>query len=437
MLTGILIIIFMLVIMALMVTRKMPTTIALLVLAIGMCFIAGIPMVGKDVDGNSIGFFDTVIVSGSTGLASNFVIAIFAGWLGCMMDVTGIMRAMIKKGAELGGDRVIVVHVILYAVATVMMSVVTGLGGAIMIGTIVIPILIAVGVDKMTAAVSFLFAKGVGITFALSNVNTYATMTGMDFDSTYRYSLIISAIAFIVGLIYIIIQDRKVGKKFAFAAPVEEDMTSGIPEVKGVLGALSMLTPFIPPVLVGWLKLPIIPALIIGVLWATLTTCTKTGWGRTMNILTKTFTEGFEKTAPAGCLMIVIGILLKAVKTTQVSAALEPFMSMIAPGSLITFVLFFIVLAPLCLYRGPLNLWGMGAGICALFVGLGLLTPAQAMVGFVGVTVMQSICCPTNTHNVWVAGYTGQEVTAITMKQMPYVWPAVALMIIIGTILYV
>jgi hypothetical protein len=147
--------------------------------------------------------------------------------------------------------------------------------------------------------------------------------------------------------------------------------------------------------------------------------------------------EGFEKTAPAGTLMIVIGILLKAIKTPQVTTALEPFMSVIAPGSTVMFIVFFVVLAPLCLYRGPFNLWGLGAGICALFVSLSLLTPAQAMVGFVGVTVMQSICCPTNTHNVWVAGYTGQEVTAITMKQMPYVWPAVAVMIILGTILYV
>ncbi len=437
MLTGILILAFMLLIMVLMITRKMPTVIALLVLAIGMCLIAGLPIVGKNAEGAEIGFFDTVIVSGATNLAANFVIAIFAGWLGCLMDVTGIMRTMIKKGAEFGGDRVIVVHIALYAIATLMMSVVTGLGGAIMIGTIVIPILIAVGVDKMTAAVSFLFAKGVGITFALSNVNTYATMTSMDFDSVYAYSWIISGIAFAVGLAYIVINDRKNGKKFAFSAPVEEAQLEAAPEVKGLLGGLSMLTPIIPPVLVAGFKVAVIPALLIGIAWGTLMTCWKPGWSRTMNTLSKTFIEGFEKTAPAGCLMIVIGMLLKAVKTAQIATALEPFMSAVAPGSTIAFVLFFVVLAPLCLYRGPLNLWGLGAGICALFVGLSLLTPAQAMVGFVGVTVMQSICCPTNTHNVWVAGYTGQEVTGITMKQMPFVWPAVAAMIIIGTVLYV
>lgn len=436
MIKGIIILAFMLLIMVLMVTRKMPTVIALLILTIGICVIAGIPFIAVDADGKAIGWFDTVIVTGSTKLASNFIIAIFAGWLGCLMDVTGIMRTMIKKGAELGGDKILVVHIILYAVATVLMSVVTGLGGAIMIGTIVIPILISVGVDKMTAAVSFLFAKGVGITFALSNVNTYATMTGMDFDTVYQYSWIITGIAFAAGLLYIIINDRKNGKKFAFSASTEVNIDA-VPEVNGILGALSMLTPFIPPVLVALFKFPIIPAILIGVLWAVLTTCWKNGWNRTMATLVKTFTEGFEKTAPAGCLMIVIGMLLIAVNTKAVSVALEPFLSAISPSSTVAFILFFVILAPLCLYRGPLNLWGLGAGVCALFVGLSLLTPAQAMVGFVGVTVMQSICCPTNTHNAWVAGYTEQEVTGITVKQLPYVWPAVAIMIIVGTILYI
>lgn len=52
-----------------------------------------------------------------------------------------------------------------------------------------------------------------------------------------------------------------------------------------------------------------------------------------MNMLSKTFMEGFEKIAPAGCLMIVIGILLKAIKTPWVTTALEPFMPAILPTS--------------------------------------------------------------------------------------------------------
>ena len=54
MLQGILIIVFMIAIMALMVTRKMPTVIALFVLTVGICLIGGVPMIGVDADGNQI-----------------------------------------------------------------------------------------------------------------------------------------------------------------------------------------------------------------------------------------------------------------------------------------------------------------------------------------------------------------------------------------------
>lgn len=88
MVQGILIIVFMIAIMALMVTRKMPTVVALIVLAIGICLIGGVPAIGVNADGQKIGFLDTVIVSGATKLATNIFIAVFAGWLGSVMEVT-------------------------------------------------------------------------------------------------------------------------------------------------------------------------------------------------------------------------------------------------------------------------------------------------------------------------------------------------------------
>lgn len=47
MLQGILILLFMLVIMGLMVTRKIPTVLALFVLAVGICLIGGVPAVPR------------------------------------------------------------------------------------------------------------------------------------------------------------------------------------------------------------------------------------------------------------------------------------------------------------------------------------------------------------------------------------------------------
>ena len=141
---------FMIAIMALMVTRKMPMVVALIVLAIGICLIGGVPAIGVNADGQKIGFLDTVTVSGATKLATNIFIAVFAGWLGSVMEVTGITKTIIKKGAELGGDKPLVVTLILFAICSLLFNVIVGLGGVIMIGSIMVPILLAVGVDRLT-----------------------------------------------------------------------------------------------------------------------------------------------------------------------------------------------------------------------------------------------------------------------------------------------
>lgn len=86
MVQGILIIVFMLAIMALMVTRKIPTVVALIVLSTGICLIGGVPVIGVDESGAKIGFLDTVIVSGATKLSTNIMIAVFAGWLGSVIE---------------------------------------------------------------------------------------------------------------------------------------------------------------------------------------------------------------------------------------------------------------------------------------------------------------------------------------------------------------
>ena len=99
MLQGILILLFMLFIMGLMVTRKMPTVLALFVLAVGICIIGGVPAVATDTDGNSVGFLQTVMQAGVLRLGDAIMVAIFSAWLGMVMEKTRISETMIKKGA--------------------------------------------------------------------------------------------------------------------------------------------------------------------------------------------------------------------------------------------------------------------------------------------------------------------------------------------------
>ena len=125
---GILILLFMLVIMGLMVTRKMPTVLALFVLTVEICLIGGVPPMAVDAEGNAVGFLQTVMQSGAVKLGDAIMVAIFAGWLGMVMEKTRISETMIKKGAELGGDKTFIVTIILFTVAALLFTTVNGLG---------------------------------------------------------------------------------------------------------------------------------------------------------------------------------------------------------------------------------------------------------------------------------------------------------------------
>ena len=435
MVQGILILVFMLAIMGLMVSRKMPTVLALFVLTIGICLIGGVPIVATDADGNAIGFLQAVMQAGATKLGDAIMVAIFAGWLGMVMEKTHISQTMIKKGAELGGDKTLVVTLILFIVASLLFTTVNGLGTVIMVGTIVIPILVSVGADKFTATAVMLFSYCVGNNVNLSNVNAIGAILGTTFDDTFRILAICAVGALISGVIFMVFRLRKTGKKYAFSAPAgetEEDLY----QIKGVTGGLAMVTPLIPLILVIGFKFPLIPAFLVAIVWACVFTSIRAGWKRTMNMLTKTLFDGFSATAPSATLMIGIGMLLLAINQPSVKECLSPLIRMITPSNTVMFALFFILLAPLCLYRGPLNLWGLGAGIAALMASLNVLPLNVLMGGFCAVSTMQLLCCPTNTHNVWVTSYTGEEVTSVTKRLILWIWPVVIIGVIATIVLY-
>lgn len=435
MLQGILILLFMLIIMALMVTRKMPTVLALFVLTVGICLIGGVPAVAVDADGKAIGFLQVVMQAGAVKLGDAMMVAVFAGWLGMVMEKTKISETMIKKGAELGGDKTLVVTLVLFIVASLLFTTVNGLGTVIMVGTIVVPILVSVGSDKFTATAVMLFAYCVGNNVNLSNCNSLAAVIGAEFDDVFRIQVICGAAAFVSGILFFVMRYKRNGRKYAFSAPAVES-EEDIYEIKGASGMLAMLTPIIPLLLVIGFKFPLIPSFLMAILWGCLFTSWKAGWRRTMNMLTKALFDGFSAAAPSVTLMIGIGMLLQAINQPSVKSVLAPIMQTVTPSTTIGFVIFFIVLAPLCLYRGPLNLWGLGAGIAALMVSLNVLPLNAVMGGFCAVSAMQLLCCPTNTHNVWVTSYTGEEVTSVSRRLLPWIWPVVAIGVFATVALY-
>ncbi|MCW3053545.1 MAG: H+/gluconate symporter family protein, partial [Chthonomonadales bacterium] len=100
----------------------------------------------------------------------------------------------------------------------------------------------------------------------------------------------------------------------------------------------------------------------------------------------------------------------------------HPLLMAVAPHSPWTYVLFFGLLSPLALYRGPFNLYGLGAGIGGILTTL--LAPTLVMGALMCTGMVQGVCDPTNTMNVWVAGFTRTDVNDILKSTLPYVFMA-------------
>jgi NaMN:DMB phosphoribosyltransferase len=93
---------------------------------------------------------------------------------------------------------------------------------------------------------------------------------------------------------------------------------------------------------------------------------------------------------------------------------------LIVPHGPIAFILIFGLLSPLAIYRGPLNVWGLGSGILTLLVAGGM-NPVAAMVALRLDSNVQAVCDPTNSQNVWVADFTKSDVNDILKKTLLWI----------------
>ena len=365
-------------------------------------------------------------------MGSAIMAVIFGAWLGQLMNKTGVTETIIKKSAELGGDRPLIITLVMAVACAVLFTTLSGLGSIIMVGSIVLPILVSVGVPAMSAACIFLMAFTTGLTFNIANWNTFASIFSVDVEvikGFETYMLVATAVA---TLVLIFVEFKRNGVKFAFSAPVEP-AKSGT-QIGGVRGAMAMCSPLISIILVAVFKCPVCPAFMAGIIW--ILVWTSTGFQKSMNLLVKTCYDGITDSGPAIILMVGIGILFLAVSHPMVTAVLNPFLEAIIPSGKIGFIIFFSLLAPLSLYRGPMNLFGLGSGIAALISGLGTINPLAVMGAFLSAERIQGCGDPTNTQNVWTANFVEVDVNSITKRLLPYLWAISIIGVIVSAVVY-
>ncbi|MDO5295554.1 MAG: hypothetical protein Q4F00_02780 [bacterium] len=353
----------------------------------------------------------SVLSEGPARLANAIMYTAFGSILSQVVMRTGIAARLISITAEYAGESKFRLTAMMTIMVAVCFTSVTGLGAVIMIGSLVLPILVGAGVSATYAVCLMLFAIAWGGIFNPAILGFYVDTLKIEQSVMRSYVLAYGILMGITTLLYFCIQGWKERKSFNWSAPMPAPAPSKVP-------AVALLTPILPIALILIFNLPIIPAFVIGMVWGVLTT----NFRSPIQTLTAATLEGLKDIAPVLGLFVGIGMALNAMMAEPTKAVLAPFLQAVVPTTPVAFALFFSLAAPLALYRGPLNFYGLGAGIAGLLFGAQMLPNTAIMAAFFSTGQLQGVSDPTNTHNVWLGQFAKVSTWELLCQTLPYVW---------------
>lgn len=322
-----------------------------------------------------------VFQSGPEGWGNVLVNVVFGAWFGRVLLQTGIADALIRKAVELGGDKPVIICVLLSTVTTAIFSTLFGAGAVVAIGVIILPILMSLGIPKTLSIGSFMMSVGAGM--YLNPV-----LTGQ-------------FLGFFLG------EDGK--QLITYDDPARLHWA--------IIGVAVQL---IPVVLLVVFNVPIILGFTIGSFYA-LFVCKKlTSFRGACRVLNKDFYDGVVDTAPLVGFLLMIPMFNKAAELCV--PYFNALLGNIIPNNTLVISIVFAILAPLGLFRGPFTLFGCGAATLGILKGIGFSTPyLYALMAIPSITMNVSICM-TQSWIAWGVSYSKVSTREHLKMTLPYAW---------------
>lgn len=417
---GILMLVFYLVVVFIIMKGESPI-ITLLLLSIVWAILAGVPLkgeAGKDI-------LSGVLEKGGTAYASAIVIIVFGAWFGQVLVKTHIAENIIRSAIELAGDRPVVVAMVVSIVTGLLFTSIYGVGAAIAIGVIALPIMMSMGIPPWVAAPAFTMAIGAGSYVNLVVYNIFKPMfPGIVYAQPYLTFYFIGGAVYLAAACAMSFYQLKVRGVRKYSAV---NVAPAVP-TRVKIAWYAYISPVIPVFLVIAFQWSMIPAFLVGILYALVSThIGSRSLRESVDLFHRAFYDAFPDIATIAALWIICGMLIVGGQLPQVQKVLSPVFTPFLPKTPLTLAIFFAALAPLAIYRGPFSVVGTGAALLAMFLNAKLVHPVFLYCVWLGPLCLQGSQDPTNSWTLWTIGYTKVTHRQFLQTALPWGWAMVAI----------
>jgi Gnt-I system high-affinity gluconate transporter len=373
-----------------------------------------------------------VLQKGGVDYASTIIIIVFGAWFGQVLVQTGIAESMIRTAVELAGDRPIAVCWAVSLITGLLFTSIYGVGAAISIGVIAIPIMLSLGVPPRVAAPAFTMAIGAGNYLNPVEFGIFKNFfKNIEYGGPYFAFYVTGFIVYLLAAFAMPAWNLR-GVEVRRASAVGTAAVTARPRVSWI----AYLSPAIPVFVIIVFKWPLIPAFLLAIVFALVATQAGRSAQQTVDLFHKAFYDAFPDIATIAALWIVCGMLIVAGQLDSVKAVLNPVFAPVIPHTPFQASLFFALLAPLAIYRGPFSIVGTGAALLAVMLNANYVSPVFLYLVWRGPLCLQGSQDPTNSWTLWTIGYTKVSHAEFLRTALPWGWLMVAINAFIAYFLF-
>lgn len=361
----------------------------------------------------------TLLGDGPAKIASTVLVFTLAGVFARSQIDTGIVENIVKRAAELGGDRPLIVALLL-GFASAYVTIGAFAGGCFVAHVTALPILISVGLSPLTAAVVQGFGCLQAVLFWAPHWEYFRQYVPVTMQQMTPFLLVVQPFVSLTWVGFVIYQFKTNKIRLRWAAS-----TQNLTKIEQRVPLYALLCPLVPLLFILVFRMPPIAAFLISTVIGIVVT--HPGSGRKAadypSLFTKVFLNGVNDMNYLIGILIAQGVILQASTFPAVKTVLAQSLSSILPSHALGFIILFSVYLILGgLFRGPAQPWSMGAAVIASIVAIGKY-PVMVMGGLIGVYNIFTILADVTTgYTVYICALA--KISIVTFFKKIYV-PAI------------